>query len=197
MQLCGHEHLSRDDAGHGRASLRPSPGQSAAHARRQALCPRLGRAPTQLNSARLDSFRLNSTQALCPRLGHARGGARRRAAHGTPATHHHSKPPLPTWQRLSTAPNALDASRLPRMHWMVVAGLVTSVRPDLQLTLIEHVAHLTAADYAKVLLAPSALSNHRCHHTRRRRPRPRCRRTFTPRRSPCSPYLGFDLTWLA
>lgn len=29
-------------------------------------------------------------------------------------------------------------------------GLVTSVRPDLQLTLIEHVAHLTAADYAKV-----------------------------------------------
>ena len=29
-------------------------------------------------------------------------------------------------------------------------GLVTSVTPDLQLTLIEHVAHLTAADYAKV-----------------------------------------------
>jgi len=29
-------------------------------------------------------------------------------------------------------------------------GLVTTVRPDLQLTLIEHVAHLTAADYAKV-----------------------------------------------
>ena len=29
-------------------------------------------------------------------------------------------------------------------------GLVTTVRPDLQLTLIEHVAHLTASDYAKV-----------------------------------------------
>ena len=29
-------------------------------------------------------------------------------------------------------------------------GLVTSVRNDLQLTLIEHVAHLTASDYAKV-----------------------------------------------
>jgi len=29
-------------------------------------------------------------------------------------------------------------------------GLVTSIAPDLQLTLIEHVAHLTAADYAKV-----------------------------------------------
>ena len=29
-------------------------------------------------------------------------------------------------------------------------GLVTTVRPDLQLTLIEHVAHLTAEDYGKV-----------------------------------------------
>jgi len=28
-------------------------------------------------------------------------------------------------------------------------GLVTSIEPELQLTLIEHVAHLTAEDYAK------------------------------------------------
>jgi len=37
-------------------------------------------------------------------------------------------------------------------------GLVTTISPDLQLTLIEHVAHLTAEDYAKATAPPHRLA---------------------------------------
>ena len=37
--------------------------------------------------------------------------------------------------------------RLCIMDW----GLTTSVSPDIQITLIEHVAHLVSRDYAKVI----------------------------------------------
>jgi aarF domain-containing kinase len=50
--------------------------------------------------------------------------------------------PAPTPGNLLRTPDG----KLCILDW----GLVTTVNPDLQLTLIEHVAHLTASDYAKV-----------------------------------------------
>merc|ERR1712185_417638 len=74
-----------------------------------------------------------------PPMGPLHGTPPRAAPHGTPSGLLHCDPHPGNLLRTKDG-------KLCILDW----GLVTTLDPDLQLTLIEHVAHLTAEDYARI-----------------------------------------------